>query len=169
MGLSRSVVYLLFTCAFGAPGFLLYQSTFALLDIPSLNQSNTNIQEDTSDEIALKMEFGNKEEGVLDMLIYTLKDQNFVVNNNSRICPAQNCEFEFKDTDLVYQPGSNRITMDGNMKVGIEDVTKISEISLDIQPVEASEEDGVKTEIVQGTFSVGMINNAEIEYNVNGT
>lgn len=115
------------------------------------------------------MEFGNKEEGVLDMLIYTLKDQNFVVSNNSRICPAQNCEFEFKDTDLVYQPGSNRITMDGNMKVDTGDVTKISEISLDIQPVEASEEDGDKTEIVQGTFSVGMINNAEIEYNVNGT
>jgi hypothetical protein len=38
---------------------------------------------------------------------------------------------------------------------------------LDIQPVEASEEDGDKTEIFQGTLSVGMINNAEIEYNVN--
>lgn len=68
-----------------------------------------------------------------------------------------------------YQPGSNRITMDGNMKVKSGDVTKISEISLDIQPVGVREENGDKTEIVQGTFIVGMINNAEIEYNVNGT
>lgn len=164
-----NIVYLLLVCAFGAPGYLLYQPTFALLQVPSLNESNTDFELDDTDEIAFKMNFGDKEEGVLDMLIYTLKDQNFVVNNNSRICPDQNCEFEFKDTDLVYQPGSNRITMTGNMKVDTGDVTKISEISLDIQPVEASEEDGDKTEIVQGTFSVGMINNGEIEYNVNGT
>jgi ribosome-associated protein YbcJ (S4-like RNA binding protein) len=59
--------------------------------------------------------------------------------------------------------------MDGNMKVKSGDVTKISEISLDIQPVGVREENGDKTEIVQGTFIVGMINNAEIEYNVNGT
>ena len=59
------------------------------------------------------MEFGNKREGVVDMLIYALRDQSFVVSNNSRICPEQNCEFQFKDTGLVYQPGSNRSALDG--------------------------------------------------------
>jgi hypothetical protein len=74
---------------------------------------------------ATKMKFGGKQQGVLDMLIYSLKDQSFVVSNNSRICPDQNCKFQFKDTDLVYQPGSNDITLDGTIKVDTGDVTKI--------------------------------------------
>jgi len=105
------------------------------------------------------------------MLIYSLKDQNFVVNNNNRICPDQNCKFEFKDTDLVYQPGSNDITLDGTMKVDTGDVTKINKFYSRLQPTEARDQNDVKTEIVQGTFGIGKepVNSAEIEYNVNGT
>jgi hypothetical protein len=121
--------------------------------------------------IATKMKFGDKEELPLDMAIYKLKDQSFVVGNNSRICPDQNCKFQFKDTDLVYQPGSNDITMDGNMKVDTGDVVKINKFYSRLQPTEAREQNGIKTETVVGTFGIGKepINGAEIEYNVNGT
>ena len=152
-----------------ACGYLFYQSSLALIEVTTLNNSATSGETDTSDEIALKMRFGDKEQSLLDMLIYSLKDHSFVVGNNSRICPEQNCNFEFKDTDLVYQPGSNRITMDGNMKVKSGDVTKINEFNMDIQPTEARENEGDKTEIVRGTFSVGPFGDAEFEYNVNGT
>lgn len=51
------------------------------------------------------------------------------------------------------------------------EVTKINKSYSRLQPTEASEQNGVKTEIVQGTFGVGKepVNGAEIEYNVNGT
>ena len=87
--------------------YSLNPSTFAQLEVPSLNESATDTGVGNPDMIATKMKFGDKEQGVLDMMTYSLKDQNFVVSNNSRICPDQNCKFEFKDTDLVYQPGSN--------------------------------------------------------------
>jgi len=121
--------------------------------------------------IATKMKFGDKYEGPLDMAIYSLKDQNFVVSNNSRICPDQNCKFQFKDTDLVYQPGSNDITMEGSLKVDTGEVTKINKFFSRLQPTEAREQNGPKTETVEGTFGVGKepVNGAEIEYNVNGT
>jgi hypothetical protein len=115
------------------------------------------------------MAFGDKEEFFGNMLVYSLKDQNFIVGDNSRICPDQNCKFEFKDTDLVYQPGSNDITLDGSMNVETGDVTKINKFNSRIHPTEAREQNGAKTEIVQGTFGVGELNEAEIEYNVNGT
>lgn len=117
------------------------------------------------------MKFGDKRASLLDMLVYSLKDQSFVVSNNSRICPDQNCKFQFKDTDLVYQPGSNDITLDGTIKVDTGDVTKINKFFSRLQPIEAREHNGVKTEIVQGTFRIGKepVNGAEIEYNVNGT
>ena len=112
-----NIGYLLFVGALAACGYSLYQSTFAQLEVPSLNESAANTEANKPDMIATKMKFGDKREGVLDMLIYTLKDQNFVVGNNSQMCPEQNCEFEFKDTDLVYQPGSNDITLDGIIKI----------------------------------------------------
>jgi len=154
-----------------ACGYSLYQSTFALLEVPSLNESSTNTTSNTSHMFASKMKFGGKQQGVLDMLIYSLKDQRFVVSNNSRICPDQNCKFQFKDTDLVYQPSSNDITLDGTIKVNTGDVTKINKFFSRLQPTEAREQNGVKTETVQGTFGIGKepVNGAEIEYNVNGT
>jgi hypothetical protein len=164
------MIHLLFVCTLAVTGYLLCQSTFALLKVHPLNESATSASVDT-DIIAIEMKFGDKSEGVLDMLIYSLKDQNFAVSNNSRICPDQNCKFEFKDTDLVYQPGSNDITLDGTIKMKTGDVTKISKFSSRIHPTEAREHNGIKTEIVQGTFGVGEepVNGAEIEYNVNGT
>ena len=167
----RYTVLLLCVCALAACGYSLNPSTFAQLEIPSLNGSATNMGVDNSDMIATKMKFGDKYEGPLDMVIYYLKDQSFVVSNNSRICPDHNCKFQFKDTDLVYQPGSNDITMDGTLKVDTGEVTKINKFYSRLQPTEAREQNGLKTEIVQGTFGVGKepINGAEIEYNVNGT
>jgi hypothetical protein len=55
------------------------------------------------------------------------------------------------------------------MKTG--DVTKVTKFYGDISPIQESEEGGVKTEIVQGTFGIGQepVNGAEFEYNVNGT
>lgn len=76
---------------------------------------------------------------------------------------------EFKDTDLVYQPGSNDITLDGTMKVDTGDVTKINKFSSRFHPTDAHEQNGLKTETVQGTFGVGKGDEAEFEYNVNGT
>lgn len=146
------------------------QSTFTQ-QVPSLNETATDTGVDNSDMIATQMKFGDKEESVLDMLIYSLQDQNFIVGNNSRICPDQNCKFDFKDTELVYQPGSNDITMEGTMKVDTGDVTKVNKFFSRLQPTEAREQDGQKIETVQGTFGVGdePVNGAEIEYNVNGT
>lgn len=166
-----NIFFVLFACLVTASAFLVYQSVFALLEIPSLNESDASTDAESADMIALKMKFGDKQEGVLDMLIYSLKDQNFVVSNNSEICPDQNCKFEFKDTDMAYQPGSNRITLDGQMKVKTGDVTKINKFYADFSPIQESEQNGLKTEIVQGTFGFGQepVNGAEIEYNVNGT
>lgn len=172
-----NIGYLLFVCALAACGYSLYQSTFAQLQVPSLNESNTDIEADNADEIALKMEFKKDSvppdlrEVLSDFATYSLKDQNFVVSNNSRICPDQNCKFEFKDTDMAYQSGSNDITLQGTMKMDTGDVTKIDKFFSRLQPTEAREQNGVKTEIVQGTFGVGEepVNGAEIEYNVNGT
>ena len=129
------------------------------------------VESDNPDMIATQMKFGDGRDSVLDMKIYNLKDQSFVVSNNSRICPDQNCKFQFKDTDLVYQPGSNDITMEGTLKVDTGVVTKINKFFSRLQPTEAREQNGLKTETVQGTFGVGKepINSAEIEYNVNGT
>jgi hypothetical protein len=76
-----------------------------LLEVPSLNESANS----KPDMIVTQMKFGDGRDSVLDMKIYNLKDQSFVVSNNSRICPDQNCKFQFKDTELVYQPGSNDI------------------------------------------------------------
>ncbi len=142
-----------------------------LLEVPSLNESATNSGISNPDMIATQMKFGDGRDSVLDMKIYNLKDQSFVVSNNSRICPDQNCKFQFKDTDLVYQPGSNDITMEGTLKVDTGVVTKINKFFSRLQPTEAREQNGLKTETVQGTFGVGKepINSAEIEYNVNGT
>jgi len=100
-----------------------------LLEVPSLNESTTNSGTDNPDMIATKMKFGDKQDLGLGMLMYSLKDQNFVVNN-SRICPDQNCKFQFKDTNLVYQPNSNDITMKGNLKVDTGEVTKITNFTL---------------------------------------
>jgi hypothetical protein len=75
-----------------------------LLEVPPLNESATDRVVDNPDMIATKMKFGDKQNLGLGMLMYGLKDQNFVVSNNSRICPDQKCKFQFKDTDLVYQP-----------------------------------------------------------------
>jgi len=163
--------YLLLVGALAACGYSLYQSTFALLEVPSLNESASNMDTNKADMIATKMKFGGKSQGPLDMLIYSLKDQSFVVGNNSRICPDQNCKFQFKDTDLVYQPGSNDITLDGTLKMNTGDVTKITKFFSRIHPTEAREQNGVKTETVQGAFGIGQepINGAEFEYNVNGT
>lgn len=137
----------------------------------NLNESPTDTGVNTADTIAIKMEFGDKRESLLDMLIYSLEDQNFIVGNHSPICPNQNCNFEFKDTELVYQPGSNDITLEGTIKIDTGDVTKINKFFSRLQPTEAREDHGMKTETVQGTFGVGKepLNGAEFEYNVNGT
>jgi len=165
-----NIASLLFGCALFACGYSLYQSAFALLEVPSLNESTIKTL-DNSDEIAAKMKFSNKEQFFGDMLIYSLKDQNFIVNNNSRICPDHNCKFEFKDTKLVYQPGSNDITLDGTIKVDTGDVTKINKFFARLQPIEARELNGGKIETVEGTFRIGKepVNEAQIVYNVNGT
>lgn len=137
----------------------------------SREQSTTNSEVNSSDMISTTMKFGDKEKGVIDMLIYKLKDQSFIVGNSSRICPDQDCKFQFKDTDLVYQPGSSDITLDGTMKVDTGGVTKITKFFSRIQPTESREQNGAKIETVEGTFGIGKepINGAEIEYNVNGT
>ncbi len=148
-----------------------------LLEVPSLNESASDTRVDNSDMIATKMQFKKQNpppdlrEVLSDFATYNLKDQNFVVSNNSRICPDQNCKFQFRDTTLAYQPGSNDITLDGTMKIDTGEVTKITKFSSRFQPTEAREQNGLKTEVVQGTFGVGKepINSAEIEYNVNGT
>jgi hypothetical protein len=93
--------YLLFACALAICGYLLYQSGFALLEVPSIGEFASDTQSDKTDEIAFKMKFGGKTQGVLDMLVYTLKDESFVVSDNSRICPQQDCQFQFKDADLA--------------------------------------------------------------------
>ena len=140
-----------------------------LLKVPSLNESATNTGVDKRDEIAIKMKFGKAYRPFesLDFAIYNLKDQNFVVSDDSQICPEQNCEFQFKDTKLAYQPSSNDITLDGTMKVDTGDVTKIKKFDMTIHPTEARERNGIKTETVVGTFSVGE--DPGIVYNVNGT
>ena len=138
--------------------------------VPSLNESATNTGVDKRDEIAIKMKFGKAYRPFesLDFAIYNLKDQNFVVSDDSQICPEQNCEFQFKDTKLAYQPSSNDITItDGTMKVDTGDVTKIKKFNMTIHPTEARERNGIKTETVVGTFSVGE--DPGIVYNVNGT
>lgn len=174
----RKLVLLVFVI-FIVSGFLttvtnianVYQSTNALLEVPSLNESATSSGVINSDMIATKMNFGDKNDVGFDMLIYKLKDQSFIVGNNSRICPNQDCKFQFKDTNLVYQPGSNDITVDGTMKVDTGDVTKIDKFFSRLQPTEAREQNGLKIETVEGTFRIGKepVNGAEIEYNVNGT
>ncbi len=143
-----------------------------LLKVPSLNESATNTGVDKPDEVAIKMKFGKAYRPFesLDFAIYNLKDQNFVVSNNSRICPDQNCKFQFKDTKLAYQPSSNDITLDGTMKVNTGDVTKINKFASTFHPIEAREQNGIKTETVVGTFGVGKTDDAnEFVYNVNGT
>ena len=147
------------------------QSTFTQVEVPSLNETAIDTGDYNSDSIATKMRFGDKEGPLFgDMLIYKLQDQNFVVSENSKICPDQNCKFEFKDTDLVYQPGSNDITLDGTMKVHTGDITKINKFSSRFHPTDAQELNGLKTETVQGYFGVGKDDNAdEFVYNVNGT
>jgi hypothetical protein len=61
--------------------------------------------------------------------------------------------------------------MDGTLKVDTGEVTKINKFYSRLQPTEAREQNGLKTETVVGTFGVGKepVNGAEIEYNVNGT
>ena len=52
-------------------------SIFAQLEVPSLNESapaDTGVG--NPDMFATKMKFGDKEEGVLDMMIYSFQDQN---------------------------------------------------------------------------------------------
>jgi hypothetical protein len=145
-------------------------STSAPPEVPPLNESATNTKVDKPDSFATQMKFGDKENFFGDMPIYKLQDQNFVVSKNSRICPDQNCKFEFKDTDLVYQPVSNDITLDGTMKLDMGVSTKINKFDARIHPTEAREQDGQKTEIVEGYFGVGKDDDAdEFVYNVNGT
>ncbi len=121
------------------------------------------------DQIATKMTF--KETNNPYIKIYNLKDSSFVVSKNSRFCINQNCKFEFTNTDLVYQTGSNDITVSGTMKIDNGEIKKILNIESRFQPLDEREENGKTVESITGTFGLGKepINNAEFTYNINGT
>ena len=103
--------------------------------------------------------------------IYDLKNYAFVVSNNSRICPEQNCKFDIEETSLNPQPGTSRYGVSGTMKVDTGDVKKIFGIYSDFTPTEEREKNGQTIETVEGTFRIGKepVNEAEFEYNINGT
>ncbi len=70
---------------------------------------------------------------------------------------------------MTYQPGSNDITLAGNMKVNTGALTKIYKFEARFHPTEAREQNGLKIETVVGSYSVGSVLGAGFEYNVNGT
>ena len=98
-------------------------------------------------------------------------DYAFIVSNNSRLCPDENCKFEFKETDLTPQSGSNDITVSGVMRIDTGEVTKILNAYSRFQPVEERQENGKTIQTIEGTFGFGRepVNSAEFTYNVNGT
>lgn len=87
------------------------------------------------------------------------------------MCPDENCKFEFKETDLTPQSGSNDITVSGVMRIDTGGVTKILNAFSRFQPVEERQENAKTIQTVEGTFRIGKepINEAEYEYNINGT
>lgn len=119
--------------------------------------------------ILTKMTFKQNENQVAKVFeLYDLLDYTFVAGKNSEICPVQNCGFELEEMSLTTTEGYGLI---GTMKVDIGNVKKILGIYSDFKPTEEREEQGQKIETVEGTFRIGKepINEAEYEYNVNGT
>ena len=84
-----------------------------------------------------------------------LKNYAFVVSNNSRICPEQNCKFEIEKTDLSPQIGTSGYGVGGTMKVDTGDVKKIFGIYSDFTPIEEREKNGQTIETVEGIFRIG--------------
>ena len=129
-----------------------------------------SINDSSAEMIATQMKF-QQEDTILDLIFYHLKDYTFVVSNNNPLCDGQNCKFEFKETDLTPQSGSNDITVSGIMRIDTGEITKILNVFLDFQPVEERKENGKTIQTVEGTFRIGKepINEADYEYNINGT
>ena len=129
-----------------------------------------SINDSSAEMIATQMKF-QQEDTILDLIFYHLKDYTFVVSNNNPLCDGQNCKFEFKETDLTPQSGSNDITVSGIMRIDTGEVTKILNVFLDFQPIEERKENGKTIQTVEGTFRIGKepINEADYEYNINGT
>ena len=152
-------VYFWLMIIFGC-GCFTNQNALGLLDVPQINEapdevSNSSNELSTNDSsldlIALKMRFKQQDNPYGE--IYDLKNYAFVVSNNSRICPEQNCKFDIEETSLNPQPGTSRYGVSGTMKVDTGDVKKIFGIYSDFTPTEEREKNGQTIETVEGDFS----------------
>jgi len=153
--------------------YISYQSVIGLLDISSLNYTdkvsnsvdNSSIGNSVLDMIATKMEFKQNKFGS------DLKNYAFVVSNNSRICPEQNCTIEFEETNLSPTLGVSGYAVHGTIKLDFGDVKKIHGIYSWFQPTEERKVNKDIIETVEGNLRIGKepVNNAEYTYNVNGT
>ena len=167
--------YIILSLVLFGCGYLSYQSVIGSLDISPLKYTdyevsnavdNLSINNSFPDMIATKMKFKQDK-----FFGYGLKDYAFVVSNNSRICPEQNCKFEFEKTNLSPTSGVSGYAFSGTIKLDIGDVKKILGIYSDFRPTEEREVNKDIIEIVEGTLRIGKepVNNAEYTYNVNGT
>lgn len=167
--------FVFWVCVIAACGYISYQSAFALIEIPALEDEDEvpssidtlGVNDSSPDMIATKMKFDGEKSKFSNLVSYNLEDYAFVVSNNSRICPEHNCKFELEDVTL-YSKGDG---LQGTIKVDKGDVKKIFGIYSRFKATEEREEKGQTITTVEGTFRVGKepVNNAEYQYNVNGT
>lgn len=134
------------------------------------NTDNTSAQKTPSEEIAMKILLEEHENEYLDDY-YQVDNFAFVVSNNSKLCPAGNCEYELDAGEMQaeYMAGERALT--GKFKVDTGESTKIMNMRADWETVEERESpDGETIRVIEGELGIGRNEfSPENKYQITGT
>jgi hypothetical protein len=137
----------------------------------STTESNTIMEDDPNEQIAMKVQLEEHENPFLaDADYYQASDFAFAATNNSKLCPNVNCEYELEGGQMPPAFIAGERSLDGKFKVNTGESKKIFDLRATWEAVEERDVDGELSQVIEGKLGIGKDKfNPQFEYEINGT